>query len=59
MILFQAEIFKKYSRKIVCADSTHTTNPYSFKLLSIVVPDEFKNGDFFSWITCVDHIHVP
>ena len=47
MTPFQAEMFEKYSRKIVCVDSTHKTNPYGFKFINIVVPDEFKNGDFF------------
>ena len=44
MTEFQANMFKKHSGKIVCVDSTHKTNPYGFKLVTIVVPDEFKNG---------------
>ena len=41
---FQTEMFEKHSRKLVCVDSTHKTNSYGFKLLTIVVPDDFKNG---------------
>ena len=41
---FQAEMFADHSHRIVCIDSTHKTNPYGFKLVTIVVPDEFKNG---------------
>lgn len=41
---FQSQMFRKHSMKVVCVDSTHKTNPYGFKLVTIVVPDEFKNG---------------
>jgi hypothetical protein len=44
MTQFQASMFQKHSHKIVCVDSTHKTNPYGFKLVTVVVPDEFKNG---------------
>ena len=44
MTKFQASMFQKHSPKIVCVDSTHKTNPYGFKLVTVVVPDEFKNG---------------
>ena len=42
MTKFQASMFQKHSHKIVCVDSTHKTNPYGFKLVTMVVPDEFK-----------------
>lgn len=45
MTKFQASMFQKHSHKIVCVDSTHKTNPYGFKLVTVVVPDEFKNGN--------------
>ena len=41
---FQATMFEKHGSRIVCVDSTHKTNPYGFKLVTVVVPDEFKNG---------------
>ena len=40
---FQATMFQKFST-LVCVDSTHKTNEYGYKLISIVVADEFKNG---------------
>ena len=30
--------------KIVCADSTHNTTQYGFKLTNVIVPDEFHKG---------------
>ena len=44
MTNFQAEMYEKHSNCVVCIDSTHNTNPNGFKLVTIVVPDEFKNG---------------
>lgn len=40
---FQATMFQKFST-LICVDSTHKTNEYGYKLISIVVADEFKNG---------------
>ena len=45
MTPFQATMFEKHSQRVVCIDSTHKTNPYGFKLVTVVVPDEFKNGN--------------
>ena len=41
MTNFQAEMYEKHSNRVVCIDSTHNTNPNGFKLVTIVVPDEF------------------
>ena len=49
---FQATMFEKHSARVVCIDSTHKTNPYGFKLVTVVVPDEFKNGKKYITITC-------
>ena len=35
----QLEMFQKHASKIVCLDSTHCTNKYDFKLVTLVVPD--------------------
>lgn len=43
MTEFQATLFQKFST-LVCVDSTHKTNEYGYKLISIVVADEFRNG---------------
>ena len=44
MTRFQASLFEAFSKRIVCLDSTHKTNQYKFKLLTVVVPDEYRNG---------------
>jgi len=41
---FQASLFETFCSKIVCVDSTHKTNQYRFKLITVVVPDEYHNG---------------
>ena len=40
----QLEMFKKFGSKIVFLDSTHSTNRYKFKLINILVQDEFNRG---------------
>ena len=41
----QLDMLQKQSRsKIICLDSTHCTNKYNFKLITMVVPDEFGKG---------------
>ena len=43
MTEFQASVFGTFST-FACVDSTHKTNEYGYKLISMVVPDEFRNG---------------
>ena len=45
MTSFQAGLFEMFSSKIVCLDSTHKTNQYQFKLIT-VVPDKYHNGTY-------------
>ena len=40
----QMEMYEKFAPVILCMDSTHKTNIYSFKLITLLVPDEFRNG---------------
>ena len=40
----QLNMFKENACKIVCLDSTHGTNQYKFKLITLVVQDEFDRG---------------
>ena len=40
----QANVYEKFSERIVCVDSTHKTNIYDFKLISLLVIDEFHKG---------------
>ena len=44
MTVFQASLLSQFSQRIVCLDSTHKTNQYRFKLLTVIVADEYRNG---------------
>ncbi len=41
---FQQQLYCLYASKIVCIDSTHGTNAYKFKLLTLMVADDFATG---------------
>ena len=41
---FQLELYDQYASTILCIDSTHGTNQYRFKLITIVVPDDLGKG---------------
>ena len=40
----QEAMLKKNASKILCIDATHDTNQYQFKLITLLVPDEFGHG---------------
>ena len=40
----QLDIYEKFPSRILCMDSTHNTNIYSFKLIKLMVPDEIRKG---------------
>ena len=37
-------MLKQNASKIVCVDATHDTTQYGFKLITLLVPDEFGKG---------------
>lgn len=41
---FQEDLYNKFASTIICIDSTHKTNAYDFKLISLLVPDEYREG---------------
>jgi hypothetical protein len=41
---FQADMFSQWS-KMACVDSTHKTNDYGYKLITLLVIDEFRKGN--------------
>ena len=41
---FQLGQYRKFASKILCIDSTHGTNAYHFKLITVMVSDGFGNG---------------
>lgn len=40
----QLDMYEKFAPMILCMDSTHKTNIYSFKLITLLVIDEFRHG---------------
>ena len=40
----QRDLYEMFASTIVCIDSTHKTNSYNFKLITVVVPDEYREG---------------
>ena len=53
---FQASLFETFGERIVCLDSTHKTNQYRFKLLTVLIPDEYRNGIAELHCTCM-YVH--
>lgn len=43
MTEFQADMFAKFCT-FGCVDSTHKTNEYGYKLITLLVVDEFRKG---------------
>ena len=43
---FQAKLFCEYAGKILCIDATYRTNEYKFKLITLLVVDEYGKGTF-------------
>lgn len=41
---WQKEVYERFSGTVLCIDSTHGTNPYAFKLVTCIVPDDFGKG---------------
>jgi len=41
---FQKQMYSQFCSKIVCIDSTHGTNSYKFKLITLLVSDDFGAG---------------
>ena len=48
----QAEMFKKFAEvKVICVAATHGTNAYHFKLVTLLVVDEYGEGFPVAWCT--------
>ena len=41
---FQRQMYREFCSKIICIDSTHGTNSYKFKLVTLLVSDDFAAG---------------
>ena len=44
MTPYQSALLEKFGHKVLCMDSTHKTIAYKFKLITLLVVDEFHNG---------------
>ena len=44
MTSYQSQLFEEFGHRVVCMDSTHKTNEYWFKLITLLVIDEFHKG---------------
>lgn len=42
---FQKDCYQRYASKVLCVDATHGTNAYGFKLITVMVTDEFGQGE--------------
>ena len=40
----QLHMYEQFGGRILCMDSTYSTKSYSFKLITLMVPDEFRKG---------------
>lgn len=46
---FQLEMIKEFGHKVICVDTTHSTNMYDFLLITVLVVDEFGEGVPVAW----------
>ena len=44
---FQRDLYEMFASTIVGIDSTHKTNSHNFKLITVVVPDDFGEGLYY------------
>ena len=41
---FQRQLYEQYAHKVVCIDATHSTNAYWFKLITVMIADDYGQG---------------
>ena len=47
---FQLDMLREFGQEAVCVDSTHGTNVYDFKLITVLVLDELGEGIPVAWM---------
>ena len=47
---FQRDLYRQYASTVICIDSTHKTNAYDFKLVTLLVVDEYGEGIYKSLV---------
>ncbi|XP_065842625.1 uncharacterized protein [Oscarella lobularis] len=45
----QRQLYRQYASRIVCVDSTHGTNAYDYKLITMMVCDDWGQGKTVAW----------
>ena len=41
---FQRQLYEQHAHKVLCIDATHGTNAYRFKLITVMVADDYGQG---------------
>jgi len=41
---FQRHLYEQYAHKVLCIDATHGTNAYRFKLITVMIANDFGQG---------------
>ena len=54
----QKKLLQQFGANVLCMDSTHGTNQYDFKLITVMVDDHFGQGVSFTYY-CFDEIITP
>lgn len=44
---FQHQLYEQYAHKVVCIDATHGTNAYRFKLITVMIADDYGQGKHY------------
>ena len=47
---FQRQLLATFGANIICMDATHKTNQYDFKLVTLIVIDEYGEGQAVAWM---------
>ena len=42
----QKQMFQRHSERVVCVDSTHNTNQYGYKLITMMIRDDYFQGRY-------------
>ena len=48
----QKHVLQTFGKNIVCMDDTHGTNSYHFSLITVLVVDDFGEGNPVAWCLC-------
>ena len=59
---FQRDLYRQYASTVICVDSTHKTNAHDFKLVTLLVVDEYGEGIYNLsnvWLGQFHVIHAP